>query len=335
MDQDALDTLTALSRQAGRANPTAATALRPHASARQIYRLAYPDGTTLVGVVNPALEENRAFVGFTRAFHGAGFPVPEIFAFDGARAYLESDLGDETLFDRLQATRTADAVSDEVEALYGEAIDWLAEFQTRGLSLVDRALFYQGARFDAAAMLADFNFFTAQYADRAGLRAFAEAAREDFEKIVGVCAACDSDYFLYRDFQARNIMIVDGKPFFIDYQSGRAGPPHYDLASLLFQAQAALPAALRERLLARYLGALSARRLVDEAAFRREFLLFALVRAIQTLGAYGKHGLGEGKEYFRQAIPFAKANVAYIVDNLPDAGGAGAMRRLMQEIAAR
>lgn len=334
MDSDALNQFIALSREAGRPAPTNAAPLKPHASARQIYRLTYPDGATLVGVINPSVEENRAFVGFTEALYGAGFPTPAIVAYDGALAYLETDLGDETLFDRLQARRSSESVPADVEALYGDSIDWLAELQSRGLSLLDSALFYQGARFDAAAMRADYAFFAAEYAARLGFRPLADEAREDFERIVNVCAACDSDYFLYRDFQARNIMIVDEKPFFIDYQSGRAGPPHYDLASLLFQAQAALPPPLRESLLTRYLGALSARRPIDESAFRREFILFALLRTIQTLGAYGKLGLGDGKEYFRRAIPFAKANVAYILDNFPETGG-GAVRRLMQEIVAR
>ena len=118
-----------------------------------------------------------------------------------------------------------------------------------------------------------------------------------------------SDTFLYRDFNARNVMVKDGEPWFIDFQGGRRGPVYYDVASFVWQAKAAYPAALREKLVSAYIVALKAYMPVDEKHFRERLRLFVLFRQLQVLGCYGFRGLWEKKQYFADSIPFALQNL--------------------------
>ncbi|MEM7083129.1 MAG: phosphotransferase [Pseudomonadota bacterium] len=294
-----------------------ATAMRAHASARRIYRLTLEGGATVVGIINEELDENRAFIGFSNAFHSIGLSVPEILADNGSTAYLESDLGDETLMDRLVSTRQEQTIPAETVALYRKSIDGLIRFQLEGLQTIDTALCYQGALFSKDAVSKDVDYFCTEFLTRIDLWSDTDDLSGDIEELEEYCDAFERGFFMFRDFQSRNIMICDDEPFFIDYQSGREGPLQYDLASLLFQSKANLPFALREELVDYYLGRLKLHKPVDESHFMRNFSVFVLVRALQNLGAYGKLGLGQGKQYFRDSIPYALRNCAYILDHWP------------------
>src|SRR5258707_11082950 len=79
------------------------------------------------------------------------------------------------------------------------------------------------------------------------------------------------DHFLYRDVQSRNILLLNGQPFFVDYQGGRKGALQYDIASLLFDAKADLPPELRQGLLNHYLDVLGQYIRLDREAFTRHY----------------------------------------------------------------
>lgn len=132
---------------------------------------------------------------------------------------------------------------------------------------------------------------------------------DDFARLTAHLLQAGADTFLYRDFQSRNIMIRAGEPWFVDFQGGRNGAPHYDVASLLYDAKANVPPAVREALIEHYLDALGAHLKVDRARFRAEFTSFVLVRLMQAMGACGYRGFFERKRRFLESVPNAADNL--------------------------
>jgi hypothetical protein len=126
----------------------------------------------------------------------------------------------------------------------------------------------------------------------------------------------DCGYFLYRDFQSRNIMLWGGQPYFLDYQGGRRGALQYDIASLLFDSKADLPPELRWQLLDHYLDALSGFMEVERERFLHHYYAYVYIRLMQALGAYGFRGYYERKAHFLASIPFALKNVRWLLKNV-------------------
>ena len=143
------------------------------------------------------------------------------------------------------------------------------------------------------------------------------ALEDDFDSFARRLLQCDKEgkTFLYRDFQARNVMIHDGQPWLIDFQSGRRGPLHYDVASFLWQASAQYPDALRSTLVEEYLDEVSTLTCINRTQFQTDLQLFVLFRTLQVLGAYGLRGLYERKTYFLQSIPLALKQAVQLVEN--------------------
>jgi aminoglycoside/choline kinase family phosphotransferase len=292
--------------------------MRAHASARCIYRLHLEDGRSVVGIFNENIPENKAFVGFCKSFHQRGLPVPAILASNGEAAYIESDLGDATLMDHLVAHKNADgSIAPGVESLYRQAVLDLIRFQTQGMQVIDAHLCYQGTKFNGAAIERDTYYFLDEYVARIGIHQDKSYFSEDIKELCALGEKYTRGYFMFRDFQSRNIMVQKDTLSYIDFQSGREGPLQYDLASLLFQSQANLPYSLRESLLYFYLENVAEVVTLDTRKFKDDFMAFVLVRALQNLGAYGKLGLEQGKIYFKESIPFALKNCQYILDNWP------------------
>lgn len=291
-------------------------ALPADASARRYWRLG-GGGRTAVGAVNADLKENRAFIGFARAFRGAGLPVPEVYAEDAAAgAYLEEDLGDRTLFEALVARRGPELPAEALD-LYGQAVDLLPRFQIQAAGALDYGLCHPRAAFDRQSMLWDLNYFKYYFLRLAKVPFDEQALEQDFRRFADFLLEADRSHFLYRDFQSRNIMVRGGRPWFIDFQGGRRGALQYDVASLLLDAKADLPFELRDRLLERYLKAARTLAPVDEARFRRHYPGYALIRVMQALGAYGLRGFYERKDRFLQSIPYAIRNLEHLLGQGP------------------
>jgi len=299
--------------------PDAILEMAADGSTRQYFRLVWSGDRTMVGAIGPDHEENRAFLSFARAFRRVNLPVPEIYAEDReAGVWLEEDLGDTTLFQALTAARAeAREVTfpQEAEALYRKVLAVLPRFQIQGHEVVDYRLAYPRQAFDRRSIRWDLNYFKYHFLKLAHIDFSEQRLEDDFGRLSDWLLEADSDFFLYRDFQSRNVMIRGGEPWFIDFQGGRKGALQYDVASLLFDAKADLPGPVREDLLEHYLDALSGYRQIDHEAFRSHFLGFVLVRLMQALGAFGYRGFFERKRHFLESVPFAAGSLSGILDS--------------------
>jgi len=141
---------------------------------------------------------------------------------------------------------------------------------------------------------------------------------------------------MFRDFQSRNIMVHKNGIYFIDYQGCMQGPPQYDVASLLWQAKAQLPAAWKEDLLNGYIASLSKLPVprMDEIHFRRGYLQFVLLRMLQVLGAYGFRGLLEHKPHFISSIGPALKNLQEFLSDHPQIPTYPELRNLLEKLSS-
>ncbi len=297
-------------------DPDSVSALSVSGSDRLYFRLANRNATAL-GAYHPNPYENKAFQEFTRHFLAQGMPVPEIYISGNDPAYyLLQDLGDTSLFSLLEQTGPDGKLADETSHYYKESLEQLARFQLIAGKGLDYSFCYPRRSFDRQSMQWDLNYFKYNFLKLAGIPFEEQALEEDFNTLIRFLEEAGSDYFMYRDFQARNIMIHNNKPYFIDYQGGRKGPIQYDVASLLFQVRAGLPADVREKLLAHYMNAAAQLSTFDQKDFLRHYYGFVLLRLLQVLGAYGYRGLFEKKEHFILSIPYATSNLNWFLQTI-------------------
>jgi aminoglycoside/choline kinase family phosphotransferase len=284
-------------------------------SGRKIVRLA-GENVSAVGILYDVREENVAFLEFSRHFRRHGLPVPEIYAEDLDRgAYLEEDLGDTTLFEFLSQNRAGERVTPYVVDIYRDVAAALPRFQVEAGGDLNYRVCYPRASFDAQSIAWDLNYFKYYFLKLAGIPFNEQALEDDFSHLTEFLLTADCDYFLYRDFQSRNVMLRDGRPFFLDYQGGRRGALQYDIASLLYDAKADLPPDLRQELLDHYLNALAGFIELQRDVFMRHYYAYVYVRIMQALGAYGFRGFYERKTHFLQSVPYALKNLRWLLHN--------------------
>lgn len=287
--------------------------LKPDGSHRKLYRLK-GRSRVVIGAAHSDRRENAAFLGFSRHFHREGLPVPEIYAEDlGRGVYLEEDLGDDTLFQILSKDRKGGRISAEAKSAYEKAVGLLPRFQITAGKNLDYGLCHPRASFDKQSMMWDLNYFKYYFLKLGGIAFNEQDLEDDFNRFSDYLLEADGKFFLYRDFQSRNIMVRGGAPYFIDYQGGRRGPLQYDIASLLNDAKADLPFAFRDELLARYLEAAGSLTPIDQGVFLRHYPGFVLIRILQACGAYGLRGFHEKKSHFLQSIPYAIRNIEHLL----------------------
>ncbi|MEM1271476.1 MAG: RNase adapter RapZ [Bacteroidota bacterium] len=305
--------------------------LPPSGSRREYYRLE-GSNHVVMGAYNPDPRENEAFVTFTRHFREKGVPVPEVYATDlDNDLYLVEDLGDTTLFSYLSECRKAGHFPMPV---YKRVVEELAHLQIVGSQGLDYSVCYPREQFDRQSMLWDMSYFKHFFLKVGNLPYDEQALEDDFNAFAGYLMSAGTDYFLFRDFQSRNIMLHDGGPHFIDYQGGRRGALQYDVASLLWQAKAALTHAQRQELLDHYLAAASKLTDIDAKTFVEMYYGYVLVRTIQVLGAYGFRGFYERKDHFLDSIPFAAENAKWLLDNAWPPVALPALRSAMEAIVS-
>jgi aminoglycoside/choline kinase family phosphotransferase len=285
-------------------------------SGRVIVRLT-SRGTSAIGILSQVREENVAFLEFSRHFRRHGLPVPEIYAEDLSRgAYLEEDLGDTTLFDLLGSHRVGDAIEPEVIEAYRKVVAELPRFQIVAGRDLNYKVCYPRSSFDRQSIAWDLNYFKYYFLRLAAVPFNEQALELDFSRLTKFLLAADRDYFLYRDFQSRNVMLRDGKPWFLDYQGGRKGALQYDIASLLFDGKADLPPELRQQLLDHYLDCLGGMIDLKRDTFMEYYYAYVYVRIMQALGAYGFRGFYERKVHFLQSVPYALKNLRWLAGNV-------------------
>jgi aminoglycoside/choline kinase family phosphotransferase len=285
-------------------------------SGRHIVRI-FGKNARAIGILHTVPEENLAFIEFSRHFRRHGLPVPEIYAQDLEHgAYLEEDVGDTTLFEFLSDNRSGEQIAPSVIDAYRAVIEMLPRFQIEAGRDLDYSVCYPRSSFDQQSIAWDLNYFKYYFLKLAGVPFNEQALENDFAVLTKFLLSANHDFFLYRDFQSRNIMLHEGRPFFLDYQGGRKGALQYDVASLLYDAKADLPPKLRQELLDAYLQTLPRFAAVTPEAFMQHYYAYVYVRIMQAMGAYGFRGFFERKTHFLQSVPYALKNLRWLLDNV-------------------
>ena len=301
-------------------------------SGRKIVRLSTKE-ITAIGILYDVREENVAFLEFSRHFRRHRLPVPEIYAEDLTQgAYLEEDLGSTTLFEFLSGHRDGAAIAPEAIAAYRKVVAILPRFQVEAARDLNYKVCYPRSSFDRQSIAWDLNYFKYYFLRLAGIPFNEQALEHDFSRLTKFLLSAPRDYFLYRDFQSRNIMLRrvaneapngvsngvqnEEQPFFLDYQGGRKGALQYDIASLLYDAKADLAPDLRQQFLDHYLDTLAGFLDLDRPAFMQYYYAYVYVRIMQALGAYGFRGFYERKEHFLQSVPYALRNLRWLLHNV-------------------
>lgn len=304
-DCDIQNTLSELTRSLGR-TPLDIRPIAESGSSRKYYRIGTEQGS-LIGTYNANIEENEAFFYLTRHFGQKGLSVPKLLAVsEGRDCYLQSDHGDETLFTHVQRALASGHYDETTVGYFKQTLEQLVRFQLEGHPGLDYGKVYPTPCFDRSGVLDDLDYFKYYFVKPHAEIVFNEQRlKAECQAFADQVCQAPNDFFMYRDFQSRNVMIDHGVPCFIDYQGGRRGPLQYDVVSLLYQVKAQLPQPLRDTLLAHYKQTLARHLDLDALGFDRYYPYFVYLRLLQVLGAYGFRGLIQKKAHFIESIPYA------------------------------
>lgn len=305
--------LIELYRQWHGSEPVSTEKLPQAGSNREYYRMTGDDGSSVIGAIGTSRDENHAFIYLSGHFRKRQLPVPRILSVsDDELRYLQEDLGRVSLFSAISGGREAGGRYNQKEKqLLINTIKELPNIQIRGARGLDWSNCYPQPEFDENSVLFDLNYFKYCFLKPAELDFHELKLEANFRLFAKDLVAEKTDSFMYRDFQARNIMLdASGRPYFIDYQGGRKGPFYYDLASFLWQASAKYPHKLRRELIYEYYNSLKNYTEVPSVRhFAERLSLFVLFRTLQVLGAYGFRGFFERKKHFIDSIPPAMQNL--------------------------
>ena len=313
--------------------------IQQQGSNRVYSRVTDEQGRSLIRVEGTNRDENRAFIYMARHFHKLGLPVPELYTVsDDEMTYTQEDLGDTLLFDAIKNGRETGNFNETERTLLERTLRALAHIQVEGAKDFDWSICFPVPEMDERAIRWDLNYFKYCFLKGTKIEFSEPKLEDDFDRMVSNLTA-ERSYsetvlqqsglptqwsFLYRDFQSRNVMIKDGKPYFIDFQGGRKGPTQYDVASFLWQAKANIPASLREELIDAYLDELEKIEIsthhspiTNRDSWKESLKHFVLLRTLQVLGAYGYRGYFERKPHFLESIPNAIRNLRELFEQNP------------------
>ena len=308
-----MDRLTALFRSYTGRDAEKCVALSPSGSRRRYFRLSAGD-VSLIGVHGIDLDENRAFIALSGHFHSKGLRVPGVLTVsEDGMCYLQQDLGDILLYDTLADARRTGDYGPAERALLLRAVSELPAIQVEGARGLDFSVCYPSDAFNARMVDFDLNYFKYCFLKPTSVEFNEEMLQDDFERLKADLLQDVPNAFMYRDFQARNIMLHEGELWYIDFQGGRRGPLEYDLASFAWQARARYPEDLRSALVDTYMDALGKYMPVDRDVFLERLRIFVLFRTLQVLGAYGFRGRIEKRAHFLESIPYALENLRGLV----------------------
>lgn len=313
--------------------PDTIEALPISGSDRRYYRIS-AGKTVAIGTYNINVAENNTYFYFTELFRRHQVNVPEIYhRSKDRRAYLQQDLGTTTLFDLV----TKEGYTDNVKKLYHKALAQLAKAQWIAGREADFKQCFASRQFDEKAIMSDLLYFKYYFADLQGIPYDRSLLMSEMEQLSKDLGRVQPHTLMYRDFQSRNIMVHEGKLYFIDFQGSMQGPPQYDIASLLWQARAQLPASWKEELINGYIATLGELHVprMDEIYFRRGYVQFVLVRLLQVLGAYGFRGLLQHRAHFITSIGPALKNLENFLSDHPQTPNYPELRSLLEKMTSR
>jgi len=275
----------------------------PRSGSDRRYFRVFDEGNTVVGTYNKDRDENNAFVGFTEHFVSENLPVPEVFYYEPDKfIYFQKDLGDLNLYTWLHSRPDISGFNEETKVLYRKILDKLILFQTRGIRGLNLDLCYPHKSFDRQSMMWDMNYYKYMLLKLLAVPFRERYLEHDFDTLADYLLETGQNYFLYRDFQTANIMLIGEEPWFIDYQGGRKGAPQYDVASLLNDAKIPMNQADRDEMMEYFLENFCKITNEDKQKFRGYYSGFSMIRLMQALGAFGFRGLYEKKPTFTETL---------------------------------
>ncbi|MBP6688342.1 MAG: phosphotransferase, partial [Lacibacter sp.] len=292
--------------------PVAIEKIPQSGSDRVYYRVT--GEPTCIATSSRNIKENQTFLKFSRHFLKAECPVPGIYAVSADEMiYLQEDFGDKSLLDELEQH----GYNEHVYGLFQQSLQQLAHMQINGHADFNYDWCITSKEFGRQAIVSDLLYFRYYFLDTLKIPYDKEKLVEDFEDLSIYLTRVDHKYFMFRDFQSRNVMVKDSKTYFIDYQGGMKGAVQYDVASLLWQAKAELPDEWKNNLLEFYMDCVEkvSKKEIDRTRFVSQYNGYVLIRLLQVLGAYGFRGLFERKAHFLTSIPIALRNLRWFLTN--------------------
>lgn len=286
----------------------------PQSGSDRMYFRIYSQQQTCIATYNHHQRETQTFVYFSRHFREAGLPVPAILAVNGDDTlYIQQDLGTESLLDQLEQK----GHGDYVYGLFQQSLAQLARIQILGDKELDYGYCLTAKEFGKQAILSDLLYFKYYFLDTLQLPYDKQAMLDDFDALSTYLTRTENKYFMFRDFQSRNIIVKEDKVNFIDYQGGMKGALQYDVASLLWQAKAELDEHWKDSLLEYYMDEVDKllQKPVDRITFVSQYNGYVLIRLLQVMGAYGFRGLFERKAHFLASIPLALRNLKFFIEH--------------------
>ena len=287
----------------------------PQAGSERHYFRIHTAHKTFIATYGANLKENESFIYFSSHFKKKQLATPEIFCINAEKnIYIQQDFGDVSLLNKLEEK----GFTAEVYDLYKKSLYQLVQLQVKGHEGLDYKKCLTNTSFGKQAIMADLLYFKYYFLDALRRPYDKQKLLDDFEALSNYLSHTEYKYFMFRDFQSRNIMVMpDDSVHFIDYQGGMKGAPQYDVASLLWQARANLPDDWKQFLLEEYISAFEiiVDEPIDRETFRSQYNGYVLIRLLQVLGAYGFRGLFERKAQFLTSIPLALQNLKWFVNN--------------------
>jgi aminoglycoside/choline kinase family phosphotransferase len=287
----------------------------PQAGSERHYFRIHTTGKSYIVTHGANIKENESFIYFSGHFGKSKLATPKIFCINTEKdIYIQEDFGDVSLLNKLEDNGYTESIYD----LYKESLHQLALVQVKGHNDLDYKKCLTNSSFGKQAIMADLLYFKYYFLDALRKPYDKQKLIDDFEALSNYLSHTEYKFFMFRDFQSRNIMVKDDNTVgFIDYQGGMKGAPQYDVASLLWQAKANLPDDWKQKLLEDYINSFETivAETVDRDVFRSQYNGYVLIRLLQVLGAYGFRGLFERKAHFLTSIPLALQNLKWFINN--------------------
>ena len=285
----------------------------PQSGGDRVYYRVFTTGQNFIATYSANLRETETFLYFTDTFKNAGAPVPEIYAVNADKTlYIQEDFGNASLLNVLEV----EGLNDSTKDLYKKTLRSLAQLQINGDKDLDYTQCITGKEFGKQAILSDLLYFKYYFLDTLKIPYDKEKLGNDLDALSEYLNRADHKYFMFRDFQSRNVMVKEDV-FFIDCQGGMKGALQYDVASLLWQAKAGLTDEWKNELLEYYISCAEKElnQKIDRERFLSQYNGYVLIRLLQVLGAYGFRGLFERKAHFLTSIPLALRNLKWFLQN--------------------
>lgn len=309
-----IEAIDSLYRSWSKKEPARIELLPQAGSDRRYYRI-HTNDKPVIATHGNNVPENEAFIYFSNHFIERQLPVPQILAVSEDKTiYLQEDLGDISLLNRLEAEGFTQTIYD----LFKHSLSQLAELQVKGHDKLDYTRCLTNQEFGKQAILADLLYFKYYFLDALRKPYDKQKLIDDFDALSTYLTHTEYKYFMFRDFQSRNIMVQsENKVGFIDFQGGMKGAPQYDVASMLWQARANLPDEWKDNLLSDYMDVFErlTNQPLDRTIFKSQYNGYVLIRLLQVLGAYGFRGLFERKAQFLTSIPQALGNLKWFIND--------------------